>query len=109
MVTVPELDEEVIRQNRNVFDAIAQRRQRDAYDVQTIVEILAQVLVLDRLTRIAVGRGHEAHVDNRIVLLAGDATHDAILNDTEQLRLERKRHFRELVEEERSVVRHLEE
>ena len=45
----------------------------------------------------------------RILLLAADAAHDAVLHDAQELRLERQRHLGELVEEERAVVRDLEE
>ena len=38
-----------------------------------------------------------------------DAAHHAVLNDAQQLRLKRQRHLGELVEEERSAVRHLEQ
>src|SRR6185312_5332892 len=109
MMAIPELDQEVICENRNVLDAIAQRRQRDADDVQPIIEVLAQVLALDRFARIAVRGGDEADVDDRVLLLAADTAHDTVLDHPKQLGLQRQRHLRELVEEERSRVRDLEE
>ena len=99
----------MICENRNVFDAIAERRQRDAHDVQSIVQILAKMLALDRLARIAIRRRDEANVDDRVMLLAADAANHTVLNDAQQLRLQRQRHLRELVQEERSAVRHLEQ
>src|SRR5438309_2117128 len=101
--------EEMIRQNRNVFDALPERRQRDADDVQAVVEVLTKVLRLDCLTRIAVGRRNEADVHHGILLLASHAPNHAVLDDAEQLCLKRKAHFGELVQEERASVGYLQQ
>src|SRR5262249_47443764 len=104
-----ELSQEMIRENRNVLHPISKWRQRDADYVQAIVQILTQMLALDRFTWIAIRRGHETHVDDGIMLLTADTTNHAVLDDAQQLRLQRQRHLGELVEEERSTVRHLEQ
>jgi hypothetical protein len=49
------------------------------------------------------------HVHHRVGLLAPDAPHDAVLQDAQQLGLQRHRHLAELVEEERAAVGRLEE
>src|SRR3982751_808136 len=107
-MTSPEPAQEVVGQQRNVFSAIAQRRYGYLNDVQPVVEILAEQLAPDRFTRVSIGRGDEAHINNGIFLLAADATHDSVLKDTQHLCLERHRHFAQLVEEKRSSIRELE-
>ena len=109
MMAMPELGEEVIGENRDVLDTLAKRRQRDREHIQTIEQILAQRLVADGLARIAVHRRDESNVDNRVLLLAADATQNTVLNDAQQLRLQRKRHLGEFVEEECSTIRDFEQ
>src|SRR5690242_2739811 len=108
-MTRPESLEEEVREDWDVLHAIPQRRERDREDVETEVEVFAEMLVADGLARITVGRRDEANVDHRILLLTADATKHAVLYDTEELRLQGQRHLGELVEEERPAVRHLEQ
>ena len=56
VVAAPALLEEVPGENRNVFDALAQGRQLNREDVQPVEEVLAQLLVLDCITRVAIRR-----------------------------------------------------
>src|SRR5882757_6970060 len=67
------------------------------------------MLALDRLAWIAIRRRDESNIDDRVVELTANPSNDAILDDAQQLCLQRQRHFRQLVEEERSVVRYLEQ
>ena len=63
---------------------------------------------LDVLRQVAVRRGDDADVDLPAPVLA-DATHLALLERAEELRLEAQRHLADLVEEERPAVGRLEE
>src|SRR5512141_1092900 len=109
MVTRPESLQEVIRQDRNVLDAVAQRWQRDREDVQTEIEVFPEVFATNRFAWISIRRGNKPNVDDRVLVLAPDATQHAILHDAQQLRLKWERHFRQLVQEERAAVGHLEQ
>src|SRR5688500_16530976 len=99
----------MVRQQWNVFDSLAQRRDRYLNDVEPVIEVLAQLLVSNGLARIPVRSRDETHVDYRFLCLAANAPYDSILKDSQHLRLERHRHLGELVEEQRTAVGHLEE
>ena len=101
--------QEVIREQRDVLETLPERRQLDRNDAQAIEQILAERSLGHALRGITVRRRDEPNVDHRVLLLAADATHDAVLEHAEQLRLDRQRHLRELVEKQRSAVRDLEQ
>ena len=56
------VSEEVVHQRRDIFLALAQRRQRDVDHVQPVVEILAEVAFLDQLQQVGIGGGQDAHI-----------------------------------------------
>ena len=102
-----ELLEEVLHEQRDVLAALAQRRQLHRDHVQPVEEILAERAVGDHLREVAVGRGDDAHVDLDRVRVA-DALELALLQHAQQLRLQRRAHRPDLVEEQRALVRLLE-
>src|SRR6185437_3609799 len=108
-VPAPVLEQEVIRQERDVLQTIAQRRQVQWHHPETVEKIVAQLVRPDRLVRVTVGRRDEAHIDGRVLLLATDASHHSVLNDTKQFGLQCQRHFGQFVQKERSVVCNLEQ
>jgi hypothetical protein len=55
VVAIPELHQEMIGENRDVFDPLAERRKRDTDNIESIVEVLAEVLGFDRFARITIG------------------------------------------------------
>src|SRR6187551_704458 len=103
-----ELGQEVIAQQRNVFAAFTQWGNAQRNRVDPEVEILAQLSFPQREVQIDVGRAdqpeihvHETVAANRAVL--------TFLQHAEQLGLKIRRHFADLVEEERSTFGHLEQ
>jgi hypothetical protein len=100
--------EETVREQDDVAFALAQRREADREDGEPEVEVLAQEAVTDRLGRRAVGRRDDAHVGGDR-LAAADPLDALRLERAQQLDLERDRHLRDLVEEERAAVRPLED
>ena len=102
-----ELLEEVLHQQRNVVAPLAQRGQLHRDHVEAIEEILAERALGDHLREIGVGRGDDADVDLDGVRVA-DALELALLQHAQQLRLQRRAHRPDLVEEERPLVRLLE-
>src|SRR5690606_34910941 len=56
------------------------------------------------LLEVLMGRGDHAHVD-RAALVGADRPHLALLHDAQQLRLQRRGHVADLVEEQRTAAR----
>ena len=102
-----ELVDQEMDEQRDVLLAIPQRRQMDGEDVETIVQVLAERLLADRLEQVAVGGRDDADIDlDR--LLAADALELALLEDAEQLGLRVGRQLADLVEEDGAAVGQLE-
>src|SRR4051812_4381559 len=95
-------------ERKDLVDALAERRdaERDAPDAEE--EVLPERLQLYFLAEVAVRREDEAHVDGPR-LQAADAQDLAVLDDAQQLRLHRERHFADLVEENGAARGRLEE
>ena len=94
----------VLNEQRDVFPAIAQRRQLDLDDIQPIVEVLAEAAVLDHFRQVGVGRGHHSHVHFDRLAVA-DALELALLEHAQQLHLQRHGHRPHFIEEQRALVR----
>ena len=82
---------------------IAQRRDLDDDLGQPVVEVFAELALDDLLLEALMRRAHDAHVD-RNLLAAADALDDALLQEAQQLRLQRDRQVADLVEEQRAAV-----
>jgi hypothetical protein len=72
-----------------------------------MVEVLAKVPVGDGAPKVDAGRGEEHDVDG-FCARAAETTDTAVLEDGEQLALERSGQESDLVEEQRAAVRRLE-
>ena len=95
--------QEVHGELRHVLEALAQRRHPDREDVEAVVEVLAELAVLDQLDHVAVGRRDQAEVDlDR--LLGADRIDLALLQGAQQLDLRLERQLADLVEEQRAAV-----
>ena len=95
--------QEVLGQRQDVLGAVAQRRQVDVDDVQPVEQVLAEAAVRQALFQILVGGGDDAHVD----LLAARRPQRpdlALLQDAQQLGLQRGRQLADLVEEQGAAV-----
>jgi hypothetical protein len=95
--------DEVLDEQRHVFEPIAQRRHREHVHLQAIVEILSQPSFGDGLLRVPVRRGDETHVDRHLARRA-DGPHAPLLDRAQQLRLGLGAHLRDLVEVERASL-----
>src|SRR5512140_502085 len=87
----------------NIFTSLCKRRQLQRYDVEPIVEILAELAGNLGCVQIAMGRGNDTHVD-RDRLRCTDRTHLAFLQHAQQLDLQREWHIADLVEEDGAAV-----
>ncbi len=101
------LREEVLGEETDVLESLAQRRDVDADDVEPVKEILAEGAVLDLLLEPLVRRGEDADVGLE-GLVSADPRELAALEDAEELALDLKRHVADLVEEEGAAVALLE-
>ena len=94
------------RENQAAFFAIAIRRNVDRDFTDAVIEVLAKRAFLDEFFGVLVGSADDAHVDGDFFAPA-DAFDDAFLQEAQHLRLQRKRHVADLVEKQRTAVRHL--
>ena len=99
--------DEVLDQQGQILGPLAQRRQMQRHDVQTIVEIRTERAVSHRLLEIAIGGRDDPHVDVD-ALLAADTHELALLDHPQELRLQRRRELADLVQEDRALIRELE-
>ena len=95
---------ERMREQRGVALALAQRRNVDDDLGQPVVEVLAEFAGGDLVLEALVRRADDAHVD-RDLLPAADALDHALLQEAQQLRLQRHRQVADLVQEQRAAVR----
>ncbi len=95
-----QLGQEVRDEERDVFAAVAKRRQDDrGNDVQPVVEILAETPGGDLLLEILVGRREDAHVDLER-LFAADPLELFFLQGAQELQLHSRRDVADLVEKQ---------
>src|ERR1051326_2413196 len=95
---------EAVREQRDVILPIAQRRDLDGDDAETEKQVATESTSFGLGCEIAVGRGHDAHVD----LDWRRSTHALeflLLEYSQQLRLKIEPHLRDLVEQQGAAVR----
>jgi hypothetical protein len=81
--------------------------QLHPHDGEAVVQIEPEALVVDLAAQVAVGGGHDAHVD-LACLGRPDAAHLALAQHAQQLGLQVERELAELVEEDGAAVGALE-
>src|SRR5208283_5361443 len=102
-----DVPQHVLRQQRYIFLVFAQRRQVNVKHIQPEIQVLAQMPAGHRLLRVLVGCRKYAHVHRRFHL-ASQPSHLAVLQHAQQLRLRRRRHLPDFVQQQRSAVRQFE-
>ena len=97
----------MLEQDRNFFFAVAERRKGQGESVQPIVKIFAQALGGERFRNIDVGRGQNAHVNfnDRAAAQPGKLL---VLQNVQQLGLQKRRHFPDFIQQDRALVAELE-
>ena len=100
--------DEVVDERRDVLLALAQRRELDRDDVQPVEEVLAEASLLDGAPQVDVGGRHDpdVHLDG---LDAAEPHELALLHHAQELGLGLEGDVADLVEEQRALVRQLEE
>src|SRR5205085_8534669 len=92
--------EEMFDERRDVFASLAQGRDVERDDVQTIEEVGAEALLLHFLRKVAIGGGDDAHV-GRAVARRADAAVTSLFEQVQQLHLRGRRQLAHFVEKER--------
>ena len=88
---------EVLGQQRNIFAALAQRRQLQGENHDPVVQIFAEFALLHRFFQIAMGGYDHPHVyPQRFV--AANALHFAFFHNAQQLSLHRRRHIADFIQ-----------
>src|SRR5439155_6645520 len=100
--------QKALREERDVLASLAERRQPDRKSADAIVQILAERATRHLRREVAIRCADHAHVDAAWTAVT-DRSQLAVLQDTEQLRLHRRRHVSDLVQEDRAGVGRLEE
>jgi hypothetical protein len=93
----------VLGQRRDVVHAVAERREVDRADVQSVEEVVPEFAVSHRGRKIGVCRRHDPHV-HRLGFHAADRDHLLAFQHAEQLRLHGQRDVGEFVEEDGAAV-----
>src|SRR5262249_22644908 len=100
--------EKVLGEDEDVCATMTQRGQVQRDHGQPVVEIRAKAARLRRRLEILAARGHDPHVD-RLAARRAEAPDDLILDDLEDLALQRLGQEPDLVQEDGALVRRLEE
>jgi hypothetical protein len=100
----PVQEDEVLGQERDVGQALAQRRQLEREDVDAVHQVLAELAGRHQLGQIAVSGGDDPDVDLAIAIVA-QAPVLAELQDSQELGLGGRRQLADLVEKQGAARR----
>ena len=93
----------MLRQERNIFFALAQRRNIHGHYIEAVIKIFAKGALFQRRAQILIGGSHHAYVD-----MAGDIAAQALelplLKHAQQLHLDGCRHVANLIQEDGAGV-----
>ena len=100
-----ESGQEVVGQQQRVAAAVAQRRNAHRDGVHAVEQIVAERALVDPFLEARVGGGDDAHIDLD-ALPPADALDHLVLQEAQQLDLQRVRQVADLVEEQRAADWH---
>lgn len=98
-----DLFHEVLGEEGNVLEAVAERGQSQRHHVEAVIQIFAEAAGGDALRQVGVGGGDHADVDVN-GFRGADALELALLEDAQELGLRIQGHVADFIEEERAVV-----
>src|SRR5579872_7144760 len=104
---IREFAHEVVDEEGNVVAALAQRRQRNGKDIETIKKVGSKAPVGYHLLQVLVGSRHDADIDSNSAGTS-ESFKFLLLKDTQKFGLEFDGEIADLVEEERPAVGELE-
>ena len=97
----------MLGEQRDVFGALAQRRQGDNVEGQPVEQIASEAAGCGERRQVDVGRGDDTDIDV-VHLVAADPLEAAIFDDAQDLLLHRQRGDGDLVEEQGATIGDLE-
>src|SRR5436309_4593358 len=97
----------MLREFFQVFFVFSQRRQMKVENVQTVIQVLAQLAFRNRVLRNLVGGSNDPHVYGALNF-AAQASHLAVFQDAQQLSLSAGGHLADFVEKQRAPLGQLE-
>ena len=97
----------MFHQSTDVASSFAERRYREGKHIQTVIQILTEIVPCRVSPQVMVGGGDDPDI-HRLRGLAADAGDLTGLQDPQQGRLEIQRHVSDLIEEDRTAVGQLE-
>src|ERR1700722_9566007 len=100
--------EEMFAELSDVGRAIPQGRHAKSNDIQAVVKILAEAAIGDGFEQIRVRSGDHSYIDRKRLRTA-DALDLALLQNAQQLDLQRERHFTDFVQKNGASMRLLEQ
>src|ERR1700694_4318228 len=89
----------MFRQGKYVLFAVSKRRKNHLNDVQTVVQVEPEFTFLNCFGKLSVGSGHDPHIHLDIPN-ASQTAESLLLQDSQQLDLDRKRHFADFIQED---------
>ena len=95
--------QEMVRQQRNILAALAQRRHEKRNHVQPVEQIFAEISALDLLFQVLVGGGHHPHVHLHRFGRA-HRLEPLLLERAQHLGLRPQAHVAHFVQEQRAAV-----
>ena len=96
--------QKVLSHNHHIIAAITQRRQLQRNNIEPVVEIFTKLAKINRFRQRS-RRSRQQLGDKRIALMATDRRELALLNNPQQLRLQRQRQSSYLIEKQRALSR----
>ena len=97
-----ELAEKASRKRQNIVAPLAERRKANVEDVQTVIEIRTEFPLRHRIVQIAIGGGDDANVNANRPRPA-QSQELTLLEHAQELRLRRRRHLGDFVEEQHAA------
>src|SRR5208282_2665672 len=95
--------QQVMSQNRYSVSAVTQRRQVNLHNVQTVVEVLAKLALLDHFFKISMGRADQPDVDGSRSI-ASQTLEGTLLEDSQELGLQAQGQIADFVKKQSSLI-----
>src|SRR5262249_574379 len=103
VVPTTQLTDQVLRQQWDVFSAFSQRRQLYCNNVQPVQQVLSEGPALHGFGGVLVSGCYDSHI-NACFATRAQPPHALILENSQQLGLEHKRHLCYLVQQQSPLV-----
>ncbi|MNV50670.1 hypothetical protein D3C71_1426900 [compost metagenome] len=94
---------EMLEQHQGIFTTFAQWWNAQRRDIQAVIQVGAKAALIGRLAQVFLGGGDDADVQ-RDQLIAAQAFHHPLLQQTQQFHLNIQAHTFDFIEEQRAAI-----